>query len=485
MLPLFFFSRFSKNYKHYKKKLSQDKYSENSSSNYKKNIFESDQWLRSLRSLSVYSKNWRSSILKFKKRSFSFSSRSYLYSPEPSEQNNKDFFVDDIFRTNTATSFISGLSTNTYCSSRTYKIDGFKIFKSRPSVYLKGSIISTERPFPIEAELRRNSQDSYISSLADEMNTAEIRILLERDQRRRKRNKTSRKSQSMGFERVPDLTANTLLNRKISDDVVLNQLPMEHQHFNLISESRRNPIELSSKFNNNMPSVQNSNHSQNYHHKNINRNSTFNFISNNYNNEQKNKETALFSGKNTSLETINELDEQKDHSLVVNQDMIVYLDNNNNQETQFDSTHQDLSLFNDSIQNKFQNKKDHVFHPLFSSQSHVSQQTAHPVELSRHSQILEKNSIREGFAQTTDINLKTDNMGNCSLPTVFDSPFTTISSQESDESSLQTLTSKNLSHILNNYESSKNVYSYITDNFSELFALYNEVDFTPANTFLD
>ncbi|KTW30857.1 hypothetical protein T552_00568 [Pneumocystis carinii B80] len=484
MLPLFFFSRFSKNYKHYKKKLSQDKYSENSSSNYKKKILDSDQWLRSLRSLSVYSKNWRSSILKFKKRSFSFSSRSYLYSPELSAQNNKEFFVDNVSRTNTSTSFISGLSTNTYCSSRTYMIDGFKIFKSRPSVYLKGSIISNERPFPIDVEMRRNSQDSYISSLADEMNSTEIRILLERDQRRRKRNKTRRKSRSMSFVKDYDLTINTLLNRKISDDVMLNQLPMEHQDFNLISESRGNPIELPSKVNNNTPSVRNSNHSQIYYHKNINRN-TFNFMPNNYNNEQKNKESVLFSGKNTSLETINELDEQKDHSFVVNQDMIVYLDNRNSQESQLDSKCQDSSLFNDSIQNEIEKRKDHMFNSLLSSQSYVSHQTAHPVELNRYSQILERNSMRESLSQTTGINLKVDNMENYNLPTVFDSPFTTISSQESDESSLQTLISKNLSNVSNNFESSKNLYSYITDNFSELFALYNEVDFASANTSLD
>ncbi|KAG4302208.1 hypothetical protein PCK1_001480 [Pneumocystis canis] len=467
------FFRFSKNYKQYnKKKLSRDnKYSEKSLSGIKKVIDGSKEWLKSPRSLNIYHKSWKP--------------RSYLHSSQFLGKNDKDLDINWIYRTETVESLGPNLSENTYLSLHIAKVDGFKIFKSRPHVYLKNEIVAAKKVFPIDTNSKRSSHNSCISSLADEMNNTEIRILLERDQRRRKRNRIDEKIQSEDTEKEHDLIIETLLDRKLSNNAILFNQPLneEFQNYNLKS-SKRDSVELSLKYKSDVSVLQNINNSQIYNSENINYNSTsINIISNNDYNSSKDKQSLLFSKgqtDNANSKIKDKLNNQQKDLSFVSKDLLPCIEDQNTRENLSSFKHSDLLLFNHFVQNNTENN-DYIFRSSLSSfsQSHRSQQEIPSMQLPYYSKMRrEEDSENKDSIQITNINTKIDNMENCNLPTVSDPPFSMIlSPPKLNSSNLQLLTLKNGLFNLDNLESSKNVYSFVTDNFLELFEFFHGSNF--------
>ncbi|KAG4304054.1 hypothetical protein PORY_002577 [Pneumocystis oryctolagi] len=474
MLPFF---RFSKSYKQYKKKLLRDnKYSEKSL-NFKKAIDESKEWFKPSNSSSIYHKRGRSSILGFRKSKFS--TKSCLHSSKNFDKNNKNFETTDISRTNTIASFGSELSENTYFSSHTAKIDGFKIFKSKPRICLKDKVITTNNVFPIDTGSKRDSRNSCISSLADEMNNTEIRILLERDQRRRKRNKVIEKNPPKEYEKEHSLSIDSALDKKLLNFMSSNRLSDGIKDYNFKSK-QKDFVELPSKHNNDsiLKDINDSwaSHSIKMDHSSV---STDILLNNSQNDLQKTEHTVLFSEKNDiNLEAKEMLNnQQKDLSFIVDNDLLSYLQDQNSQKNSLDFKYPKLFLSNHFIQNNSENKNGFIFRssiPSF-SQSHILQEQTSVLQSHENSQLSEKTSLDKNLVHTINIDPKVDNVDNYSLPTVFDPPFSTIlSPSKLDYSKLQLSTLKNGSFSSNNPELSKNVYSFVTDNFLELFEFFHD-----------
>ncbi|KAG5519243.1 hypothetical protein PMAC_002331 [Pneumocystis sp. 'macacae'] len=419
---------------------SQDnKYSQKSLLGFGKAIDESRKCFKPSRSLAIYHKHWRPTILGFKKSSLlRFSTKSSSYSSKFFDKNDKDLDIDSVLRTKTITSFDSKLSENIYISSHTAKVDSFKIFKSKPHLYLKEKANIFGNTFSVNSDLKRSSLNSCISSLADEMNNTEIRILLERDQKRKK-NKTSEKIQSSDFRQKHSSIVETLDDFS-SNSISLNQvLDKQIKNYNLGFNEQGNFVDFPLKYNNDTHIFKNINDSHIYYFKNIDQNAipASIMLNNNHNNLQKTKEvTFLLEEDNFNSQIKNKVNNQQETSFI-DKNIQSYLHDQNIQENSFDFKHPKLFLSNYFVENNSQNENKFISRSSLTSfsQPYILQQIS-LLELHKDLQrLLEKDSVNENPFYVANIDLKADNTESCNLPTVFDPPFSMILSPSKFNSS--------------------------------------------------
>ncbi|KTW27130.1 uncharacterized protein T551_03124 [Pneumocystis jirovecii RU7] len=427
MFPFFYFS---KNYKQYnKKKLSRDnKYSQKSLLGFEKAIDESKECFKPSHSLTIYHKRWRPSILGFKKSPLRFSTKSSSYSSRLFDKNSKDLDLNGVYRTETVTSFSSRSSENICISSYAAKVDGFKIFKSKPSLYLKEKVNASGNVFSINSNLKRSSLNSCISSLADEMNNTEIRILLERDQRRRKKNKVSEKVQSDDSRKEHSSIVEALSDKRLFNIISPNQISDKQvENYNLKFNEQEDFVDFPSKCNRDTSISKNTNNSQIYHFKNIDHNviPASTMLNSDHNNLEKTKEIALLLKNNFDSEIENKLHNQQKKSFI-DESIQSYLCDQNNWESSFNFKHPKLFLSNHFIQDNSENLNEFVFRSSLASfsQPYILQQQISLLQLHKDLKtLLEKDSVNKNSLHMTNIDLKIENTENCNLPTVFDPPF--------------------------------------------------------------